>query len=531
MKNVSNFKGNHIALSLYRLVNSMSPTQKANFKNYARFVWGDKDEKYILLFDLIDQFIREQKDMADLPRMLVDYGKLGPNANIRVMGTSLFNRILDQIRGAHESSPTRYNQLLQALQDIDYLFYQDMYTECYELVLKAKKIAHEIDRPTVILELQIWEVRITARLSSVPWKLDDMQQELDCALKNVQETFTTFLQSQHLYLASKKYEGIVPESIKKRMDAVQLKQHDPLEKLPLRLHYWRLVELQCYYELQFAIDRKSEDVKDGKKSTLSSSLKSLRGNLDFMAHKGKVLMEEEPINYSGVLENYLNKCLEAKDPKGIELLESAFKKSKNKKEEIHRYKSICYYKMLYYVGFNKFDTACEYVEKEDLMTNLNRREHLINATRMSAIRYACVQAYFLNQNFETAMDWAKYIVQRPRHQSLPMAFLMSDLIYFICQFEKGRLGKNLQLQINSLTTRYKRREPRNIFLRDLIITFRQATLIQQNHALKATMKRKKKLDTYLEKNPALLIYGPVLAWIDSRTSGKSLAEEILKYNP
>jgi hypothetical protein len=110
-----------------------------------------------------------------------------------------------------------------------------------------------------------------------------------------------------------------------------------------------------------------------------------------------------------------------------------------------------------------------------------------------------------------------------------MTYLMSDLIHFICLFETGGLG-NISVRINTLMIKYRRREPKNLFLRYLIITFKYATLTQQSHAAKATQQRKKRIEGYLERNPDLAIYGPVLAWIDSRISGKKLAEEILKYN-
>jgi hypothetical protein len=148
---------------------------------------------------------------------------------------------------------------------------------------------------------------------------------------------------------------------------------------------------------------------------------------------------------------------------------------------------------------------------------------------MSSIRYTCVQAYFLHEKYAIASLWAQYIIQNPRSQSLPMTYLMSDLIHFICLFETGGLG-NISVRINTLMIKYRRREPKNLFLRYLIITFKYATLTQQSHAAKATQQRKKRIEGYLERNPDLAIYGPVLAWIDSRISGKKLAEEILKYN-
>ncbi|MCC6281660.1 MAG: hypothetical protein IT262_13725 [Saprospiraceae bacterium] len=528
MKKDSNYKGIGIIHSLFRLIKSLSQTQKRDFKKYARFWSSDKEQKYIALFDHINRYIAAQKEMSELATDLSDSKKFGPNASINTLAHYLFDKIMDSIRDTPRVIPSRHDRLFKAFYDIHFLFYKELYAECYKVIREAKRLAHDMDRPVYILELQIWEARITTRLSNVSWKLADMQKELYDALQNIQETYTTFLQAQQLLVAFKTPDGNVSPEIRNLMNAIKDKKEDDLKGLSPRLHYWRLVEVQHYFELQYIIERKSLQADPSQKN-LSDGLHQLKENLDFLSENGKIIAEEEPVIYYSTLENYLSKCLELKDTEGIKKLESAFIDNNDKKNEIHLYRSISHYRLLSYIRFNQFNEACLYIENQDLENNLQTRQHLISDNRMSIIRYGCVQAYFLNTNYKTALEWINRILNNPRSQSVPIAFQMSEMLQVICliQIEPAR---NSTLLIDPLIRRCKRREPKNKFLHDLLLSLRYAAMQQQGATEKATLKQRNKLNAYLDKNKTLYVYGPVLAWIDSRISGKSLAEEIITYN-
>jgi len=528
MDNNSKIKGSNILLSLYRLIRSLTPTQKRDFKKYTQFWSKEHDQKYIHLFDHINHFITTARDVSELPSDLSDSNKFGPNASLNALAKYLFEKIMESIRNTPGTIPPRHNRLFQAFHDIHFLFYQELYVECYKVIREAKNLAYEMDRPVYLLELQIWEARITNRLGNVPWKLTEMQKELEYTLDNIRETYATFLQSQKLFVAAKKTVTEAPPDIQHIMDAIRVKQNDALDGLSPRLHYWRLVEMQYYFQLQSAIDRESEQ-KDSVQTSLSNAFYYMKKNLAFISGEGKILKEEEPVIYISALENYLANCLQQKDEEGIKQLESSFVEDKNKKEEIHRYRSISYYRLLSLIRFNQFNEACTYIKDQKLKENLQKRQQQISDNRMSAIRYCCVQAYFLNANFQIALEWIKLTLDKPRHQSLPIPFQISEILHIICLIEID-IKHNGATLIENLIRRYRRNEPKNKFMHDLLMALRYAAMRQQGAIVKTTIKHRSKLDTHFEKNKALYIYGPVLAWLDNRISGKSLSEEIIKYN-
>ena len=467
--------------------------------------------------------------MNNLANDLAESRKFGSGASTNTLAHYLFDKIMESVRGTTGTIPLRHNKLFQAFYDIHFLFYKELYAECHKAIREAKKLAYDMDRPVYLLELQIWEARITARLGHLPWRLSEMEDELQQTLRVVEATYTTFLNAQQMLIAAKTNDnGLLSKEINDIVENVQNRQEDDMEEISPRLHYWRLVELQHYYELQYIIDRKSAQVESSEKN-LSGALNQLKANLDFMSGKGKIIAEEEPVIYTSALENYLAKCLQLKDKAGIEKLESAFINNNDKKDEIHRYRSIVYYRMLSYIRFNQFSEACAYLEGQQLEENLHSRQHLISDNRMSAIRYACVQAYFLNENYEMASNWTNLIINNPRGQSLPITFLMSELIQSICRLEM-KITRNSGSNLETLIRKYKRREPKNKFLHDLLLALKYAAMPPQSTLMKEIVKRRNKLEPELNKNTALLVFGPVLAWLDSRISGKTLAEEILQYN-
>jgi len=528
MNQDSKFRGANILQSLYRLIRSLTPSQKRNFKKYTLF-WSEKhDEKYIQMFDHISHFITTDKDVSELPADLSDSNKFGKNPALNALANYLFEKIMESIRATPGTMPPRHTRLFQALHDIHFLFYQELYIECYKVIREAKSLAYEMDRPVYLLELQIWEARITNRLGNVPWKLAEMQEELQYVLENIQETYTTFLQSQKLLVAAKTKVDEVPSDIQDIMDSIRVKQNDALDGLSPRLQYWRRVEMQYYFELQSKIDRKSEG-EAPTQSSLSNALYYLKQNLAFISGEGKNLKEEEPVIYVGTLENYLSTCLHLKDEEGIKQLESAFTNDTNKTEDIHQYRSISYFRMLSFIRFNQFREACIYIQEQKLEENLQKRQNLISYNRMSAIRYCCVQAYFLNSNFEIALKWISLILDIPRNQALPQPFQISEILHIICLIEIYPTSNGVTLFV-ILLRKYRRKEPKNKFIHDLLMGLRYAAMRQQGAVVKTTIKYRNKLNPHFEKNEALFIYSPVLAWLDHRITGKTLAEEIIKYD-
>ncbi len=519
-------KNNHIAHSLYRLIASMSSGQKTNLKKQARALKKGEKQKYIVLFEFIDTYILDRNDIQNLPRSLSESGMFAHNSDLYATATYLFDRIMDQLRTANNSPASRHIELLQTLQNIHYLFYHDMYAECDRMIKHAKALAKMIDRPAYLLELQTWEARVAARMNYIPWKMEAMQAELDETLSNLKATYSTFLESQQLFLALRNAVDSVSKEAEILMEKTISTKDTLTQKANPRLHYWKLVQLQYCSELVPFVKEKHSN-----KFYLDDTLTYLKQNLEFLLHDGKVIAEEEPVNYLSVLENYLTKCLEQKKEESIQILESEFVKKYIEKEEIHRYRTICYFRLLYFISFNQFKEACKYIRDENLEKNLKTRQHLITDTRMSVIRYSCMQAYYFTEDYERALVWADLIVASPRSQSNPMVYLMSEISRVICLLETGRLSSIYSL-VENLIKKFKRRPTQSSFLPNLLLNIRYASVPDNKLYRRKAIEQRAKLENQLQKNPRLKVYGPLLAWIDKRMSPveTTLSIEVAKYD-
>jgi hypothetical protein len=358
-----------------------------------------------------------------------------------------------------------------------------------------------------------------------------MRHEMEAALTNLKNTHAAFLRSQQLFTSLTGTDDHIQPEIDRIVNKLVTEPSESLDLCTPRLQYWKLTELQYCFDLQYVASQKNKQESE-KRAILSSALYYNRQNLDMMSQgKGKVLAEEEPVNYLSALENYLNKCLQIKNEEGIRVLESEFLKKYVQKEEIHQYRLICYFKLNYFMRFNQFKEACDYIEKENLEANLQSRQHLISDGRMSIIRNNCTLAYFLSENYEKAFQWAHIVLKNPRRHSNTVAYILCDMVYTICLLETNTF-QDIYDHMNKLHKKYKRRFPENKFLHDLLTTIRYAAMPRHTQYLEVARENKNKLESAMLGSESLGVYAPMLAWVSMRISDQptNLIQEALKYD-
>ena len=532
MKNEDSKSGcNRIIPSLLKLMAAMNRTHKEHLLQTSRSLKGSKPQKYIQLFEYLERFISGKKDPEDLVTQLLTSGKFGKSEDLYATATYLFERIMYQIRSTPSSVAQIHNQLLQLLQDINFLFFHELYQECYRAIKQARKLAIQIDRPAYLLELHVWEVRTVSRMRKITLDLEKMKKEMDDTVANLKHTHETFLNAQQLYFSLTSTGDHIPPQTEQLMAKILTGPAENLDSFTPRLHYWKLIELQFCFDLRNVMNQKNKQESE-RKANLSSSLYYNRQNLDLMSMgKGKFMAEEEPVNYLSALENYLLKCIQIKNEEGIQVLDSEFLKKYTEKEDIYKYRLISFFKLSYYMRFNQFKEACDYIEEHDLETNLQSRQHLISYGRISMMRNNCTLAYFLCEHYEKALNWANTVLKTPKRIANSVVYILCDLVYTICLLETNRFSE-IHTHLNKLHRKYKRRLPQNKFLHDLIVTIRYASMPLHAQFREITSQHKKYLEASMKDNDALGVYVPILAWISMRQSEEptTLVKEIQRYD-
>lgn len=156
---------------LFSLIKSLSGSEKRYFKLFVNKNQTGKNNKYILLFDAVDH--QENYDDEALREIIY------PNQNIQSRKFSelknyLYELILKSLQGYDEKTSMEY-KLKGMLLNIKVLFKRSRFSDCIEMMQKAKKMATKYEAFEQMLELLSWEKKIAYAKIDVNF----MDKELD----------------------------------------------------------------------------------------------------------------------------------------------------------------------------------------------------------------------------------------------------------------------------------------------------------------------------------------------------------------
>jgi len=139
---------------LFQLIKSLTKSEKRFFKIYSsRHVIGDKNN-YVALFDVIDK----QKVYDEEAIILRFAGEKFVN-RLAVAKAYLSDLILKSMNTYHAKN-TIDAQLMELLRNISFLFEKNLYTQADKSIRKAKKMALEYQKISILPEIVRWEKKV-----------------------------------------------------------------------------------------------------------------------------------------------------------------------------------------------------------------------------------------------------------------------------------------------------------------------------------------------------------------------------------
>src|ERR1035438_2852454 len=144
MNKTAGFK--KINSDLFRLIKSLTKSEKRNFKLYASSHQREKGNHFVELFDLIEK--AEDVKKGEMGKLSFDSDKQFYNAQFY-----LYRFILKSLR-AEESNDTVDMELKKILLDVDLLSRKALFDQCLKLLGRAEKIALDYQK-NMYLQL-IW---------------------------------------------------------------------------------------------------------------------------------------------------------------------------------------------------------------------------------------------------------------------------------------------------------------------------------------------------------------------------------------
>lgn len=491
---------------LFQLIRSLNGTEK----RYLKVIMQERpgSNKYIRLFDAM---ARQDAFDEDALREQIYPGEPVESRKYSELKAYLYDWILKNLRAYDEESSIDF-QLKGLLQSIRVLFKRARYEDCKELIVKAKKIARQYEDFISLIELLRWEKQIAYAEMNVSF--------FDHELSRIDQEEKTYLEqlsnaSEYRNIFFKLYVSI-------RMNAF-LRSEDKIAYLksvvsqPLlqdiaraRSHLARILYHRIYSLYYFSI----LDIHG-----FNASGKYL---LDVMESQ-PFLLKEDMSEYIAALGNYTLSCGLLEEYDSVRECLNKFLLIKantiDDRLKIHRHYYSTKFSLCIYTG-----------EFEEGLQALNRHFEELKqfgnaAFETSSFYFLYFYIYFGNRDYDKAQDYLNDWLNLPRSIERQDMQGLARIINLIIHYE---MGNTLLLEhLLRSTYRFLQQKERLFeFERSILGFIRDVQKIRTRKELKDAFVYLQEHLVQLSQIPsekAMLGYFDIIAWLDSKITGKPFA--------
>ncbi len=139
---------------LFRLIKSLSPTEKRYFKRVAAQHVIGEGNNYVKLFSAIDR-----QEAYDEETIRKQFSGQSFTANLHVAKGYLYKLVKKSLLNYHAGSSADA-ELKDSLRFIDILFEKGLYAECGKEIARAKALASKYEQQLASAELSAWEIEL-----------------------------------------------------------------------------------------------------------------------------------------------------------------------------------------------------------------------------------------------------------------------------------------------------------------------------------------------------------------------------------
>ncbi len=505
---------------LYRLVKSLSPTEKRYFKIFVGTkIEGDK--KYSQLFDLIDSaaVFDDEFFKSKIYKSQISESKKYPE-----LKAYLYDLILKCLQSFDEkqSVEARLNHFLQS---VSALFKRGLYDDCLELLAKAAKIAKQYEQFSHQIDIIRWEKQLAYTRMDVDFlhkELERLNDEETRALERLQN------EAQFRQSFFQVYTTIKKEAVHRNDDrTARLRSltglggfEPPKDGQPIfvdadsalshraRVTYYRTLNL--YY---YASQDQENFYESGKKliQLIESQPHFLKENLsDYIASLSNLILS------CGLLHHYdeVRDCLEK--------LKNLPPQTEDDRRKIHRQ----YFtgKLVLCIFTGEFDEGRVEMQQH-LVESIKIDPHEIK-TASFYFQYFCI--CFGCGDFDAALDYLNQWLNQPRSVEREDLQSLARILSIIIHFEMGNvvlLESLLRSTTRYLQSKHRFFELEKRFLHYISELLRTTSPQQKRLIFSNFYKEIEPISSHPEVQNTLQTFD-LLAWVESKISGKTFAQTV-----
>lgn len=404
------------------LIKNMSKSEKRYFKIFSdRHVIHDNN-KYVVLFDTIDNLKNEEIHLIEekLKKQKLNTDFLSADKNY------LYQLILRALQSFHHNKTQTIYQVEQLL-IIEILYEKGLYQICLNEIEKTIKIAEKVENFSLIVELLTWKRKCKGYSEGFMSAYDTNAQ-----IKQYHTLMANQIEYTDLYYDALK----IRNKVQKARKETQIKEFKQFLKNPLlekedmaksllakiRFH---LVYVNYYYSL-------NDNIKEA--FHLKTILK--------LMEESEYYHLENPFDYIYTYNQYLNLLSDLpekefqKDLEKFKAFPEKIKIAQEKSElQVFYFSSICELQR----AINKKDTLIITQNIPGLLTKLEKYSDRIEPAIQLNIYYLSALAYFYNGNYKQANKLTQFILDNFSEEDRADLYNFCRLFELILFIEQGKL--------------------------------------------------------------------------------------------
>lgn len=484
--------------TIFNIIKSLSMNEKRYFKIYCKQHVLNGQNKYVLLFDLIDQQV-----FFDDTLIKKELKKYNYSVNNFSSDLNYLTRILLKCLNEFHSEKTSDLKMKQNLITIEILFYKGLYEECLHLINKTKRIKLADENKNLLSDLLNWEKKCVGYSKGLLGAIE-VNNQLDIYFDDLIEKKVI----TDLYYKSYNYKNIIGKiSLENLTIEFENNIINPLKNQEFKL---KTLQSNIFYNLIYANYYKVKNDKEKELFYLKKVSSIYEDNEDYKF--------ENPLDFISIHIRIID-INKRKDSqifyadldklKGFNSIISL--QNKVAEERIFLHSNQLELEHLLYI--NKTTEA--FIVLDFLKAAIIEKKYNVEPYYLISTYYLFTAAYISIKNFSLALKYVNTILNEYQFNQHPKAYIQAEFLNIVIHYEL----KNYVLVLKFINQLQKKYRPNFRFSYFELEILKAITKVSKNpHIVNEKVVFTKLKNEIFEKyDESQLIYNNYLKYIISKT--------------
>ncbi len=484
---------------LFKLIKSLSASEKREFKKLASLRKGDK--AYVLLFDAIDK-----QEVYDERKLKKKFAQEAFVKQFTWMKNYLYKMILKALRYLHDDISHEVT-IKSRLIEIEILYKKRLFEQCQKLINKTQKIIEENDHTLYKAEFYSrWKYNLLISTQKIEDEqiFDDILRQLKKQLDLFYTEYQYYIYSGKLNLITIKYGSVRNGEEEKKI--MELYNKELLEK-KLTQYSFKTQFMQLF--ILFNFSRLLCQIED--EYELSKKLLKLY-------KENKLRSDKSKLNYITISYAYVSSCLRTKRYEEFQVAFNELEKIDEKRyDPIEKFRRTSILDLQYHIVKNEFNKI--YPRIKPISNKLDKHGDLVSLVSKTSIYCYFGYICFRLEKYGEAIDWLNVVLNNKKAEQLEEQYTYTKILNLMVHYDLGN-SSLVEYEVVSLY-RYLLKKKRNYEFETILINFlrKQAPkLLSKEETKTAFNKLSEDIKLCLEKryDREAFRYLDIVVWLESK---------------